>query len=114
MFKTIFHFLLISFSLLAFSSYSQDTLKDAPKNKLESKSIEIHSPYCGSSGINPYTYSSYEKDEVFIADRGGDLDQYLFKDSGTYQFDIDNDYSRTDYLPERDILYINTAYYWYL
>lgn len=45
--------------------------------------------YYGHSGVSPYTlYDSYETDEVFIADRGGDLDQYLFVDRSPLTFDV--------------------------
>ncbi|MHB9144557.1 MAG: esterase/lipase family protein [Symbiobacteriia bacterium] len=46
-------------------------------------------PYYGNSGVSPYTlYDNYATDEVFIADRGGDLDQYLFVDRTPLTFNV--------------------------
>lgn len=82
-------------ALFTTMSLAKDLPSDAPIkttiNKVQSKFSEAHMPYYGSSGINPFNYSSYESDEVFIADRGWDLDKYLFKDSGDYEFVLEID-----------------------
>src|SRR5688572_24015097 len=44
--------------------------------------------YSGNSGMSPYTslYQGRQRDEVFIADTGGELDQYLFVNSSPLIF----------------------------
>jgi hypothetical protein len=45
--------------------------------------------YYGNSGMSPYTlYQGRERDEVFVADTGGELDQYLFVDSSPLNFQL--------------------------
>ncbi|MGB8957013.1 MAG: CARDB domain-containing protein [Tumebacillaceae bacterium] len=49
----------------------------------------LASSYYGYSGVSPYVLlDDYAKDEVFIADQGGMLDQYLYVDSSPLRFDL--------------------------
>jgi pimeloyl-ACP methyl ester carboxylesterase len=46
--------------------------------------------YSGNSGVSPYDLlESIPEDELFIADTGEDLDQYLFKERSPLTFNID-------------------------
>lgn len=48
--------------------------------------------YYGRSGLNPYqAFSSLPEDEVFIADMGGRLDQYLCRSQGPITFNVNID-----------------------
>lgn len=52
-------------------------------------SIMATGSYFGHSGVNPYqAYSNLPDDEIFVADSGGTLDQYLCRSQGPITFDL--------------------------
>lgn len=80
-------------SLMAAVCFARDLPQDAPVKPAGEKSIhDTATAYRGSSGINPHLMAQsagLEKDEYFVADRGGHLDRYLYRsNTPRYQFDI--------------------------
>ncbi|HLO04666.1 MAG TPA: CARDB domain-containing protein, partial [Symbiobacteriaceae bacterium] len=52
-------------------------------------SIMSTGSYSGHSGVNPYqAYSDLPSDEIFVADTGGTLDQYLCRSQGPITFNL--------------------------
>ena len=71
-------------SLASFDALAYDLPSNAPK-KLQASGAN----YSGNSGINPYDrLNSVPADELFIADTGGELDQYLYRSSSPLKFNI--------------------------
>lgn len=65
-------------------------VEDVPEWVNESgPSIMATGSYYGHSGVNPYqAYSNLPDDEIFVADSGGTLDQYLCRSQGPITFNL--------------------------
>lgn len=71
--------LLLGSLLTAYPVLSRDLPSDTPgkANAYKQANSNNQSSCYGSLSINPYNDSSYAKDEVFVTDTGGNLDNYL-------------------------------------